>query len=107
MKSFDPQKYADRVLKDTQRLRGGSRDKAYWRRIEDLASALMETASKETDTGTTGGKKPTKRWRADLMKAAAILQESAARHIEIQREPDPPQIVEGALSAVIKLLEER
>jgi hypothetical protein len=107
MKSFDPQKRATEILRDTLKVHGGKRDKAYWNRIDDLATALAFSASQETDPDNTGAKKPTKRWRADMMKTAAILQESAQRHIEILREPDPPPITEGPMNDLIKLLEDR
>ena len=103
LKSFDPQKRATDILRLLAK-QFPTRSKEYWRTVEYLADAIAKDTERETivndDMKKLGGRKLSKRWRADMLKVSAIMQEQAAAHIEVLREPEPPQ-------NLIKLMELR
>ena len=110
-KGIDPRHEADRIKLAILNLHKGRRGAAYWRDVADLGQALEKGALQVEVVSAAmkklGAAKMDKNDRADILKAAAMLQSDAALHITVQVQPSPPSVVNGSLTEIKSILAER
>lgn len=97
LKSIDPQKRANEIMTAIEK-KVGKRTKAYWQTVGDLAATIQFDMGNSPDIPPAlkaqGAKKLTARFRADMMKVAAIMEETAAQHITLLKQSEAPSVAD-------------
>lgn len=97
-RSFDPQTKAREIMAMLLKKEGGKRTPAYWERVLDLSETISADMARKIDmtpeAKAAGAKRLTSRFRADMMKVSAILEETAAQHIAVLKLTNPPSAVD-------------
>jgi len=103
---IDPQTRANAIMAALLKKHNGKRSKNYWERVVDMAAVLERDSTGPREiVGEGGAKLLTKRFRSDMMKVAAILEETARQHIEVLKVIENPSVVEQISDEIGKIFD--